>query len=196
MYSGGYKAVDHVAHIREVTGFLAGTKYSQFFAFERAVDENRYDIAVFTGNFARAVDIKEPRDCHGEFVVVVEKVAVELAEQFGYLIRGVEVDGYEILFERQGRVRAVDAAARRGENKALDFVVAAVLEYLKRTHAVHHEVVLRMINAVLVGEESSKVEDVVGFVRECCGEYCVVGNRTLDKGDARVFWDIPLVCRA
>jgi hypothetical protein len=105
--SGAQQAVDEVVDVGEVAGGRTVAGDRKRCAAERPVDEVRDDVAVAAGDFAGTVGVEEARFDDGQAVVVVEEVAVELAEHLGDLVRRREVQRHVLFRQRERGLAAV-----------------------------------------------------------------------------------------
>ena len=163
-------------------------------ALHGPVDEVGDDVAVLAGHFARAVGIEKPRLDHGQPVVVPVEVAVELARHLGDLVGRRQVHRHELFFQRQRSLRAVDGTTRPGVDEPLEVALQhCVLKHLDGAERADQQILLRVVNRVLIGEEGCEMKDVVGFFVENALQIDLVGDAALDEQHVRQIGDAPLV---
>src|SRR5579862_165410 len=87
----GEQTPHDIPDVREVAGLFTGAGDRQGLLAHRPVEKIRDDIPVAAGDLAGSVNVEESRPHDRQLIVVMEEVAVELAEQLRDLIRRVEI---------------------------------------------------------------------------------------------------------
>lgn len=114
---------------------------------------------------------------------VEEIVGIKLPDELRHLVGGVQADGRIVLLKGHLRVEPINSAPRGGVDEPVHVDQLGILEDLQNSEAVHHQVLLGVVDGVLVGEVGCEVEDVIGLLLEDPLQHLVVEDAPLDEGN-------------